>query len=179
MKLNRCTVVKDPKISIFPVGDTEPELRKTLPAWFHREFGNTGFTWAAPAYYAISEIEGALVGCLGIFDREVEVSHARIRVGGVGGVITQPEWRRHGIARGLLTSAAEFMREELGVEFAMLLCRREVAPVYSKLGWVRVDGPSVFMQPSRMATYPRDTMVLRFTERQWPPGTIDMRGLPW
>lgn len=71
------------------------------------------------------------------------------------------------------------MRDEMRVEFAILLCRQEVAPVYARLGWTRVDGPTVFMQPSGLTTYPRDTMVLRFTERQWLAGTIDMRGLPW
>lgn len=171
--------MKNPRITIFPVRETEPELRKALPDWFHREFGMTGFTWAAPDYYAISEVDDELIGRLGIFDREIEVAGAGMRVGGIGGVITKPEWRLHGIARALLTRSATFIRDELGVEFAMLLCRREVAPVYAKLGWLRVDGQTVFMQPSGMATYPRDTMVLRFTERQWPPGTIDMRGLPW
>jgi hypothetical protein len=116
---------------------------------------------------------------LGIFNRIVEVAGARIRVGGIGGVITKPEWRVRGVARNLLTRAAGFMHDEPGVEFAMLLCRREVAPVYAKLGWIHVDGPTVFIQPSGMAPYPRDTMVLRFTERQWPLGTIDMRGLHW
>jgi hypothetical protein len=43
--------VKNPRITIFPVGETEPELRKALLEWFHREFGKTGFTWAAPDYY--------------------------------------------------------------------------------------------------------------------------------
>ncbi len=37
--------------------EIEPELRKTLPEWFHRELGKTGFTWAAPDYYAISEVD--------------------------------------------------------------------------------------------------------------------------
>lgn len=171
--------MKDPRIRIFPVGETEPELRKTLPDWFQREFGQTGFTWAAPAYYAIAEVEGELIGRLGIFDRKVDVAGSSIRVGGIGGVITKPEWRRHGVARDLLTQSAAFMRDELSVEFPVLLCRREVAPVYAKLGWIRVDGPTVFMQPSGLATYPRDTMVLCFVERQWPTGTIDMRGLPW
>ena len=171
--------MKDPQIRIFPVGQTEPELRKTLRDWFHREFGNTGFTWSAPAYYAITEVAGELIGRLGIFDREIEVAGIRMRVGGIGGVIAKPEWRLRGVARDLLTRSATFIREELGVEFAMLLCRRELAPVYAKLGWIRIGGPTVFMQPSGMNTYPRDTMVLRFTERQWPPGTIHMRGLPW
>ncbi len=172
-------MLKESRIRIFRVGESEPELRKTLPEWFHQEFGSTGFTWAAPDYYVVTEVRDELIGRLGIFDREVEVANTRIRVGGIGGVITKPDWRLRGIASDLLTHAAEFMRDEMGVEFAMLLCRREVAPVYAKFGWTRVDGPTVFMQPSGLATYPRDTMVLRFTERPWPPGAIDMRGLPW
>jgi hypothetical protein len=71
-----------PMIRIFPVGDTEPELRKSLSEWFQREFGQTGFTWAPPDYYAIMEVEGELIGRLGIFDREVEVAGTRMRVGG-------------------------------------------------------------------------------------------------
>jgi aminoglycoside 2'-N-acetyltransferase I len=171
--------VNDPQIRIFPVGQTEPELRKTLPECFHREFGATGFTWAAPAYYAVSEVEGELVGRLGIFNREIEIAGTRTRVGGIGGVITKPAWRLRGVARELLTRGAGFIRDELDVEFALLLCRREVAPVYAKLGWKRVDGPTVFLQPSGIATYPRDTLVLQFTARQWPVGVIDMCGLPW
>ena len=169
----------DRKIRIFPVDDTEPELRKSLPEWFQREFGQTGFTWAPPDYYAITEIESELIGRLGIFEREIEVAGTRMRVGGIGGVITKPEWRFRGIAHNLLTHAAAFMHDELRVEFALLLCRREVAPVYAKLGWFRVDGPTLFMHPSGITTYPRDTMILSFTEQEWPTGTIDMRGLPW
>lgn len=171
--------MKEPRIRIFPARETEYQLQERLTEWFHREFGRTGFTWAAPAYYAISEIDGELIGRLGIFDREIEVAGAGMRVGGIGGVITKPEWRLRGIGRELLTRSATFILDELGIEFAILLCRREVAPVYAKLGWIRVDGPTVFMQPSGMATYPRDTMVLRFAERQWPVGTVDLRGLPW
>jgi aminoglycoside 2'-N-acetyltransferase I len=171
--------VKGSQIRIFIVGQAEPELRKRLPEWFHREFGKTGFIWAAPDFYAISETDGELVGRLGIFSREIDVAGTRMRVGGIGGVITKPEWRLRGVARGLLTRAAEFMCNDLGVEFALLLCRREVAPVYAKLGWKRVDGPTVFMQPSGMTAYPRDTMVLRFGKREWPIGTIDLHGLPW
>ena len=171
--------MKDSQIRIFHVGQEEPQLRKSLPEWFHREFGKTGFIWAAPDYYAILEVGGELVGRLGIFNREIEIAGARIRVGGIGGVITKPEWRLRGVAGELLTRAADFMRSNLGVDFALLLCRREVAPVYAKLGWKRVDGPTIFMQPSGMTAYPRDTMVLRFGTREWPAGTIDLHGLPW
>jgi len=171
--------VKDSQIRISFVGEAEPQSRRSLPEWFHREFGKTGFIWAAPDYYATSEIEGELVGRLGIFNREIEVADTRTRVGGIGGVITKPEWRLRGVAGELLIRAAEFMRSDLRMEFALLLCRREVAPLYAKLGWKRVDGPTFFMQPSGMTAYPRDTMVLRFGKREWPAGTINLRGLPW
>jgi aminoglycoside 2'-N-acetyltransferase I len=130
-------------------------------------------------YYAIMEVEGELIGRLGIFDREVEVAGTRMRVGGIGGVNTKSEGRFRDIVHNLLTCATAFMRDELGVKFGLLFCRREVAPVYAKLGWTRVDGPTLFMQPSGITTYPRDTMILRFTEQDWPAGTIDICGLPW
>lgn len=104
--------MKNVRIEIFPVDKSEPELRKMLPEWFHREFGKTGFTWAAPAYYAISEFEGDLIGRLGIFEREVELARTAIRVGGIGGVITKPEYRLRGVARELLTRCAGFIRDE-------------------------------------------------------------------
>ena len=147
---DRVSVVKDSKIRIFPVRETEPELRKTLPDWFQREFGTTGFTWAAPAHYAISEIGGELIGRLGIFDRVIEIADTSMRVGGIGGVITKPEWRQRGIARELLTRAAAFMSGELGVQsrscFAGARWRRctrssdgfaSTAPqgLCSRLGW--------------------------------------------
>ena len=170
--------IAHPSIRIFRAEDAEAELRRTLPQWFQREFGNTRFVWATPTYYAISDIEGELIGQLEIFEREIQVGATIIRVGGIGGVITKPEWRMCGAERALLTRFAVFIRDNLSVDLALLLCRREVAPVYAKLGWERVEGPTVFKQPSGIATYPRDTMVLRFTEREWPTGRIDMRGLP-
>ncbi len=83
------------------------------------------------------------------------------------------------VASALLSCAAEFMRDKLSLEFGFLLCRREVSPVYAKLGWTLVEGPTIFSQPGGSATYPHETMILRLADREWPCGEIDMMGLPW
>ncbi|HEY2663830.1 MAG TPA: GNAT family N-acetyltransferase, partial [Candidatus Binataceae bacterium] len=96
-----------------------------------------------------------------------------------GGVATKRAFRHQGVASAMLSRAAEFMKDDLRVEFGFLLCRHEVSPVYAKLGWIRVPGPTTFSRSGASATYPHDTMILPLALSQWPPGPIDMLGLPW
>ena len=79
----------------------------------------------------------------------------------------------------MLGRAAEFMKNDLGVAFGFLLCRREVSSVYAKMGWITVAGPTTFTRAGVAATYPNETMILPLAERRWPSGPIDMLGLPW
>jgi hypothetical protein len=79
----------------------------------------------------------------------------------------------------MLAHAAEFMKSDLRVEFGLLLCRHEVSPVYAKMGWIIIPGPTTFTRAGVGATYPNDTMILPLGKRVWPPGPIDMLGLPW
>ena len=71
------------------------------------------------------------------------------------------------------------IKSKMDVEFALLLCRQEVAPVYVRLGWMLVDGPTTFWQPAGEVTYPKLTMVLECGKKSWPTGPIDLGGLPW
>src|SRR5438552_18647981 len=116
---------------------------------------------------------------LEIFTRDVVAGKERARVAGIGSVVTKAEHRKQGIATAMLERAASVMRDQLDVEFGMLICRGEVAPVYVKSGWVRVEGSTRFWQPSGMVIYPYETMVLKLGEREWPAGAIDLNGLPW
>jgi GNAT superfamily N-acetyltransferase len=146
---------------------------------FKVQFGHTSYQWAPPQWPALTYVDAALASYLRIFERTLSVGGQMLRVSGVGGVMTLPEWRQRGLASLTLRRAAEFMRNELHVEFALLLCRDEVAPVYTKLGWQIVASPTTFEQPTGRTTYPRNTIVLRFSPRAWPPGPIDLCGLPW
>ncbi len=154
-------------------------LRETLETWFNEQFGHTTYQWAKPDWYAVVMREGEPVGRLGILERTIAVGSEAIRVGGIAGVATRPEWRSRGVASAAMRAAANFIAHELRCSFGLLLCRHEVAPVYAKLGWETVQGPTSFMQLSGPATYPGLTMVMRFGERPWPGGPIDLCGLPW
>jgi len=165
-------------IRIIPVAEATPKLCKQLREWFEEEFGRAD-SWAEPDHYVILSLEGQLAGRLGVIDAKVSVGNHIMRVGGIGGVATKPEFRHRGVASAMLSRAAQFMKSDLGVEFRFLLCRHEVSPVYSKMGWIIVAGPTTFSRAGVTARYPNDTMILPLATKEWPSGPIDMLGLPW
>jgi aminoglycoside 2'-N-acetyltransferase I len=166
-------------IRLVAATETTPELANELGGWFEAEFGPRANRWAPADYYVLINRDGQLAGRLGVLDSKVSVGNQIIRVGGIGGVATKPEFRHRGVASAMLARAAEFMKDDLGVEFGFLLCRHEVSPVYAKSGWIIVRGPTTFMRAGVAATYPNDTMILPLAEKRWPSGAIDMLGLPW
>jgi aminoglycoside 2'-N-acetyltransferase I len=166
-------------IQLLPATETDPALANELGGWFESEFGARVDRWRSADYYALPDRAGQLAGQLGVLDTKVSVANQFIRVGGIGGVATKPEFRHRGVASAILSRAAEFMKNDLGVEFGLLLCRHEVSPVYAKMGWIIVAGPTTFTRGGVNATYPNDTMILPLAEKTWPPGPIDMLGMPW
>jgi len=165
-------------ISIVPAREIDSTLAMELREWFEAEFGSAD-RWAAPHYYLMLDLHRMPAGRLGILDTRVRVENEIVRVGGIGGVATRRDFRHRGLASRMLSRAAGFMRDELQVDFGLLLCRHEVSPVYAKAGWSIVPGPTTFIRSGVSATYPNDTMILPLANKTWPPGLIDMMGLPW
>jgi aminoglycoside 2'-N-acetyltransferase I len=167
------------RIQIISVAEASSALDKELRKWFSEEFGRVRWQWAEPDYYGIMRVEKQLAGRLAVFDRQVSAGGVIVKVGGIGGVATKPQFRHRAVASTLLSRAAEFMKNKLDAEFGFLLCRPEVSPVYAKTRWNRVEGPTTFSQPGGSETYPYYTMILPLAGKDWPPGPIDMLGLPW
>ena len=167
------------KVEVIEATEADRELRAHLNAWFGEQFGHIPYVWADPEQYVLAALDDQPAGMLVIVSRNVSVGKQRITVGGIGGVVMRPELRGLGIATAMLNKAGEFIKHTLGADFGLLICRREVAPVYAKLGWVRVSGPTTFQQPAGRVTYPHDTMVFKCSDREWPDGPIDLCGLPW
>jgi aminoglycoside 2'-N-acetyltransferase I len=166
-------------IRLLSATESDPALANELSGWFEAEFGPRADRWAPADYYVLINREGQLAGRLGMLDSKVSVANQVIRVGGIGGVATKPEFRHRGVASAMLARAAEFMKSDLRVDFGLLLCRHEVSTVYAKSGWIIVRGPTTFTRAGVTATYPHDTMVLPLAGKEWPSGPIDMLGLPW
>jgi GNAT superfamily N-acetyltransferase len=168
-----------PSTRIHAVAELSAARAAELQVLVDAQFANTSFEWAPPQWHVLTSIDDTLVACLRLFERSITASTQRLRLGGVGGVMTLPEWRQRGLASITLRRAAEFLRTDRQLDFAFLLCRDEVAAVYAKLGWQPVAGPTTFQQPTGRATYPQRTMVLALRDAAWPPGPIDLCGLPW
>ncbi len=169
------------EIETYAKSDLSSEQLGELEEWFQKQFGHLPYQWAWGTlnWYVLGRNDHELIGCLGILKRTVSIAERRVQVGGIAGVITHPEWRRRGVASALLKEAVVFIERSLGREFALLLCRDEIIPVYARVGWKRVKGPTWFSQPSGKRLYPGATMVYQCGQRVWPPGPIDLCGLPW
>ena len=168
-----------PIIEVYPESNLSSTQLTELEEWFRQEFGHIPYQWATPDWYVLALMDSVLVSRLGIIERVVSVGQRSVRVAGISGIITHPEWRGRKIASAVLNKAVEFIKSKMDVEFALLLCRQEVAPVYVRLGWMLVDGPTTFWQPAGEVTYPKLTMVLECGKKSWPTGPIDLGGLPW
>jgi aminoglycoside 2'-N-acetyltransferase I len=168
-----------PQIEIHSESSLSSIQRTEQEKWFSKEFGHTSYQWATPDWYILASIDTAVVCRLGIVERIVFVNEHSIPVAGISGVITRSEWRGRKLASLVLNEAREFMENKLDVDFGLLLCRQEVTPVYAKLGWKAVDGPTTFSQPTGQMRYLHKTMVLKCGQKSWPPGPIYLCGLPW
>ena len=89
-----------------------------------------------PEHSWLAEQDGQLVAHLRVYDRKVRVGGAKLRVAGVGNVITAPEQRGRGYAGQLL----EAMLAELPLErFAYSLLRAYRPALYERYGWAPIE----------------------------------------
>jgi aminoglycoside 2'-N-acetyltransferase I len=167
-------------VEVCSAKDLVVEERKRIDAWLCQIFDPDDYeAWSEPDWHVLVRVGGEWVTHVDIVERVGAVACRPVRLGGIGGVTTLPEWRSRGFASAALENAAAFMRDELRVEFGLLVCDDAMVPFYRRLGWEVVEGPLTFDQPGGKVTYPDVTMVLPCGESEWPEGTIDLCGLPW
>ena len=75
--------------------------------------------------------DGKVVAFLRVVPRDIYVGRALLRVGGIGGVCTDPSARKKGYASTLMNDATEFMRRD-GYDFALLY---GIPNFYHKFGY--------------------------------------------
>ena len=92
--------------------------------------------WAhADLRVIVSDREG--IRChVGVFWRNGTFDGQRVRMAGIGGVMTSPGVRRKGYASEALRRAEEFMVHEQ-VDFGLLFCEPHNERFYGNLGWTR------------------------------------------
>lgn len=160
---------------------------------FDSEYRNEFGTWNPDAPYGYSPADthvlafrGKILAAHVAFQRRlISVGSREILVAGTGGVLVDDRHRGTGLGGRTVRYAQTVMRDETGVEFGFLGCRRDVVPFYESAGWVQVHATerclSRLDQTSVIVSEGGPTLVCSAKRHanQWPQGDIDLRGTPW
>jgi aminoglycoside 2'-N-acetyltransferase I len=116
---------------------------------------------------------------VGIYRREVTWNGRKLRAGGIGGVITREDSRRHGYASIALNAAIQTLKDEGATDFALLFCEPHNVPFYMGRGWKPFEGEIYAEQPEGRVRFEAIAPYVYHIKRMPPRGVIDLCGLPW
>lgn len=103
-------------------------------------------------------------------------AYAELAGGSLDGLL--PAHRSRGIARTMISVVIEHAREA-GAETVMLLCRLELVPLWTQLGWRHMFVPVTFRQPAGPRPCPLSTMTYDLADLPHPTVSVDLQGLPF
>ena len=166
-------------INIVHSSSLDKEEIEYLEKMFGYEFGHIDIQWSTPEWYLIAKCEDKIIGRIGILRRAITVGREVFEVGGISGVIVSSEWRNKSISKLTMNEVATFIKDNLKLDFGLLLCRDEVVPVYEQCNWYIVKNNTVFSQSTGEKIYSKNTMVIECRDKKWPEGSINLNGLPW
>lgn len=149
-----------------------PEVVATLP------WANVVFAHADLRVLVEDETQG-LVCHVGIYRREAMWNGRKVRIGGVGGVLTHPGFRRRGLASVALNAAIATLKDERATDFALLFCEPHNAAFYGNRGWKPFAGEIFAEQPSGRIRFDVIMPLVFYLKRAPHEGVIDLCGLPW
>ena len=128
----------------------------------------------------VRDSDGRLLALAGASIVDIEVEDAgSFQVVGLGGLFVTRSARGDGLL-WRLAGPLLALAEEMGPDRAMLFCGPELIPVYRRLGFTAIESPVWADQPGGRLEVPMGAMwrALRgFTA--WPPGRVDVQGLPF
>lgn len=155
-----------------------PAVVKALP-WGHLTFAH------ADLRVMIETPEQGMVCHVGIIRREGTWNGRKVRIGGIGGVVTREDCRGRGYATLAINAAIRTLHDEEATDFGMLFCEPHYAPFYEKLGWQTFNGVVYAEQGGERDRFDRFVSPELFSPyvfkiRRLPrEGTLDLCGLPW
>jgi aminoglycoside 2'-N-acetyltransferase I len=117
---------------------------------------------------------------VGVLDRMARLNQIVVKIGGIGGVMTHPEFRHQGIARSAINRSVEFFRDQGDVDFALLVCKPELVPFYQRLGWHSFQGTLLVTQHGQTIEFTFNLpMIYPIRGEAEYDGVIDLQGPPW
>lgn len=150
------------------------------PADAVAEWPGRKLEWAKPDYSVRIFTESKqLVFYTGVLTREINIDGAPAKTGGIGGVMTHPDFRRHGYASKGIQAAINFCKDQC-CDLVLLVCEKHLINYYSKLGW-RIFAGEVFarqFEKKELFTF-NQLMYYSLTKSIESSPSIDLCGPPW
>jgi GNAT superfamily N-acetyltransferase len=156
------------------------EARDALFGWSKDPFQSkaSGIAWR-PKDHHITMYDGdRAVSHVGLVRAAVSVGGTPLEVGGLGQVVTVPEFQGRGLARKCIVEAVRVLVDEWKLNYGMLFCFSRLKPFYEDLGWRARTGRVWVQQPQGRVMFPVFSMVEQWGGN-WPPGDIEISGFPW
>ncbi len=123
---------------------------------------------------------GALVSYAGVLVRDARSDGRAVRIGGIGGVRTHPEFRRRGLAALAMGRAVEFFRACGDVDFALIVCEPRLLRTYGRMGWREFTGELWTLQHGAGERFTFNRVMTHDVRGPAPvDGVIDLCGPPW
>jgi len=169
-------------VKIKPAGKLSPAERKPLDDLLQRVFRDDPFfsmAYSEMDWNVLVYAGDVLASNVLILERTITAGGIPVRVGGIGGVATLPEYRGRGLATQAMSAAVEFMTDKLGLEYGLLITSSHRRTFYGGMGWQVIPEPVYFDQPSGKMKNDGLTMSLGLAGKPWPAGVVDFCGLPW
>lgn len=136
--------------------------------------------WAPQTIRALVWDESRLIGHVGALVRSALIDGRPAPVGGIGGVVTAPDYRKRGHARAALAAMQRHLIDDQRVSFLLLFCAVDLCGFYERLGWWVFAGVPLVQQQGDIVEFTLNrAMVHSGTEAAPRGGTLDLRGAPW
>jgi len=142
-----------------------------------RPWGTVAF--ARPDLRVIVEADEQPVAHVGLHRREGIWRERPIRIGGIGDVLTHPDFRRQGLASLAIDAALHTLRDERSNDFALLFCTAEMASFYTSRNWKPYMGEVFAEQDGKRVRFESLQPLVYYLKRAPHEGELDLCGLPW
>ena len=149
----------------------------------HEPFGPVGASLAwrpKDRHVALQGPDGRLVAAAGAVVATLKIEGARrLEVVGIGSVMVTRSLRGQGLMSRLVAPLRR-LAEGMGPDRAMLFCRPELVELYRGLGFAEITAPVWADQPRGRIEMPLVAMWQSLRPgAEWPPGRVDVCGLPF
>ena len=131
--------IESPIVRAAKPGELAQIIELTRMAWP----GETGAHFQADPWFdwgqfRVARLNGDIVGMLKIYRREIRWGDSTAVVGGIGDVVTHPDYRNRGFARLVIDDAIRYLTEN-GYELSILFSG--LTALYRRFGWKPLPQP--------------------------------------